>query len=130
MRKTAASTSISAGTLGPLVGGAVRRALGVPLTYVPWQGVQPALVDLLGGQIEMVIGDLPASCPRKKQGRAGCSPSHPRSVPRSPPEVPTMIEAGHRDFDYTTWYAVVAPRHAAPCGRAHQRRRDSRVAIR
>jgi tripartite-type tricarboxylate transporter receptor subunit TctC len=99
----------SAGTFGPLVGGVVRRTLGTPLTYVAYKGVQPALVDLIGGQIDLVIGDLPSLVPTHKQGKGRLLVV--TSAKRSPlaPEVPTMVESGYKDFEFATWYAVVAP---------------------
>lgn len=99
----------SAGSFGPLVGNVFRKSLGATLTYVPYKGVQPALIDLIGGQIDMVIGDLPSLVPTHRQGKARLLVI--TSARRSPlaPEIPTMVEAGYRDFDFSTWYAVVAP---------------------
>ena len=99
----------SAGTLGPLIGSVFRKSIDAPLTLVPYKGVQPALVDLLGAQIDLVIGDLPSLLPPHRQGRARLLVV--TSARRAPlaPEVPTMTESGYRDFDFSTWYALVAP---------------------
>lgn len=99
----------SAGSFGPLVGNVLRKAVGANLTYVPYKGVQPALVDLLGGQIDMVIGDLPSLVPTHRQGKARLLAVTSAKRSALAPEIPTMAEAGYRDFDFATWYAVVAP---------------------
>jgi tripartite-type tricarboxylate transporter receptor subunit TctC len=99
----------SAGSFGPLVGSVFRKTTGAAMTYVPYKGVQPALVDLMGGQIDMVIGDLPSlvSTHRQGKGRLLVVTSSRRSA--LVPEIPTMAEAGYKDFDFSTWYAVVVP---------------------
>ncbi len=99
----------SAGTLGPLIGSVFRKSIDAPLTLVPYKGVQPALADLLGAQIDLVIGDLPSLLPLHRQGKARLLVVTSARRPALAPEVPTMIESGYRDFDFSTWYALVAP---------------------
>lgn len=99
----------SAGSFGPLVGSVLRRTTGASLTYVPYKGVQPALVDLMGGQIDMVIGDLPSLVQTHRQGKGRLLVVTSTKRSALVPEIPTMIESGYKDFDFSTWYAVVAP---------------------
>ncbi len=82
---------------------------GIDITHVPYKGAGPALVDLLGGQVTMMIDNLPSSMPYIKSGklRALAVTSNKRSPEL--PEVPTMIESGFKDFEVTAWFGVFAP---------------------
>lgn len=99
----------SAGTLGPLVGNLVKKRTGADMTYIPYKGAQPAIVDLLGGQIDMVIADLPSLLPYQQQGKGRVLVVTSESRSSLAREVPTMAESGFKDIDISTWYAVVAP---------------------
>jgi tripartite-type tricarboxylate transporter receptor subunit TctC len=110
LSKTRELTFGSAGTLGPLIGKLVVRRTGARLNYVPYKGTQPAIVDLMGGRIDLVIADLSTALATSRQGRAKLLAISGDARSTLAPEVPTMIESGIRDFDYSTWYSVVAPR--------------------
>lgn len=99
----------SAGTLGPLIGAQLVRQTGLDVTYIPYKGAQPALMDLAGGQIDMVIADLPSLLPTQRQGRGRILAVTTKTRSKLAPEVPTLVEAGFKDFDFSTWYAVVVP---------------------
>jgi len=79
------------------------------LTYVPYKANPQAIVDLVGGQIDMMIVDLTTSLPQVKAGKLkalGVS-----SAKRSPlaPDVPTIAEAGLPGYEISYWNAVYAP---------------------
>lgn len=99
----------SAGTLGPLIGAQLIKHTGADLTYVPYKGAQPALIDLAGGQIDMVIADLPSLLPTQQQGRGKLLAVTTKTRSSLTPDVPTLAEAGFKDFNFSTWYALVAP---------------------
>lgn len=99
----------SAGTLGPLIGAQLVKHTGADFTYVPYKGAQPALIDLAGGQIDMVIADLPSLLPSQQQGRGRLLTVTTKARSSLAPEVPTMVEAGFKDFNFSTWYGVVVP---------------------
>jgi len=81
----------------------------IDLLHVPYKGGGPALADLLGGQVSMYIGSLPASLPhvrsRKLKGLAVTSAARTNALP----DVPTVIEAGVAGYDYVGWYGLLAP---------------------
>ncbi len=81
----------------------------VNLIHVPYQGTGPAVVDLLGGQVQMMVSTMASALPHAKAGKLRALGV--TSAARSPaaPEVPTMIEAGVPGFEFTTWYAMLAP---------------------
>ena len=82
---------------------------GIDITHVPYKGAGPALVDLLGGQVTMMIDNLPSSMQYIKTGklRALAVTSNKRSPEL--PEVPTMIESGFNNFEVTAWFGIFAP---------------------
>jgi len=79
------------------------------MNHIPYKGLGPALVDLIGGRTEMIISTMASALPQLKAGKL--RPLAVTTVQRSSffPEVPTMIEAGVPGYDFTTWYALVVP---------------------
>lgn len=79
------------------------------MTHIPYKGLGPALVDLMGGRVEMIISTMASALPQLKSGKL--RPLAVTTVKRSAffPEVPTMIEAGVAGYDFTTWYALMVP---------------------
>lgn len=86
-----------------------RMLAKIDLLHVPYKGGGPALIDLLGGQVSMYIGSLPASLPhvrsRKLKGLAVTSAARANALP----DVPTVIEAGVAGYEYVGWYGLLAP---------------------
>lgn len=87
----------------------------VDITHVPYKGVAPAVVDLIGGQIELVIAGVSIAVPQVKSGKLKALGITSRQ--RSPvlPEVRPIMEQGLPDFETSTWYGVFAP-SATPQG--------------
>lgn len=77
-----------------LIGLAVARQAGVPLTAVSYRGVAPAMQDLLAGQIDSTIGVLGDGLPSVRGGRARMIAVSGTRRLESLPEVPTLAEAG------------------------------------
>ena len=102
------------------VGGAVHLAFelfqsmaGVKATHVPYKGVGPALIETVGGQVQMMIAGMPAAIGHIKANRLrALAVSGARRSPVMP-ELPTIGEAGVPGYEYTTWYGMLAPA-AAP----------------
>ena len=98
-----------AGTSNHLAGELFNIVTGTKLVHVPYKGVNLAMQGVLAGEIQLVFIGIPAALPHIKAGKlralALVAPQ------RSPalPEVPTVAEAGLKDFEVTTWYGVMAP---------------------
>lgn len=79
------------------------------LTYVPYKANPPAVIDLVGGQIDMMIVDLTTSLPQVKAGKLKAlgvsSPKRSALVP----DLPTIAEAGLPGYEMSFWNAVYAP---------------------
>src|SRR4051794_21551623 len=97
------------GTSNHLAGELFNIVTGTKLVHVPYKGVNLAMQDVLSGRVQLVFIGIPAALPHIKTGRlralALVAPQ------RSPalPDVPTVAEAGLKDFEVTTWYGVMAP---------------------
>jgi tripartite-type tricarboxylate transporter receptor subunit TctC len=79
------------------------------LTYVPYKANPQAVIDLVGGQIDMMIVDLTTSLPQVKAGKLkALGVSSPKRSPLVP-DVPTIAEAGLPGYEISYWNAVYAP---------------------
>ena len=82
---------------------------GVKLNHVPYKGNAPALTDLIGGHVEMIISGVPALVPHIKSGRIRSVAIG--SLKRFPaiPEVPTFDEQGLKGYEASTWFGFMTP---------------------
>lgn len=97
------------GTGGHLSGELFKMLAGIDMLHVPYKGVAPALVDVVSGQVSMTFASILTSLPqvRANRLRALAVTGGKRSV--AAPELPTMQEAGVKDYESATWYGIVAP---------------------
>lgn len=86
-----------------------KDSTGTFIVHVPYRGGGPALVDTLSGQVDMSFPTLSAALPHIKAGTLRALAV--TSTTRSPllPGLPTMREAGVKDFQFTQWLALLAP---------------------
>lgn len=92
-----------------IVGELFKQRTGSELLHVPYKGGGPAMSDLMGGQIPLVITAVAGAIPHIKSGKLlpVAVPSTQRS--ESLPNVPTFIESGLADFFYNSWIGIFAP---------------------
>jgi tripartite-type tricarboxylate transporter receptor subunit TctC len=98
------------GTTSHVTGEVFKAVTGVKMIHVPYKGGVLAVVDLVGGQIDLSFSDMVPSVPHVQSGRlrALAVTSEQRSA--ALPDVPTMPEAGLKHVFPAQWWAVVAPR--------------------
>src|SRR5579859_1774845 len=101
----------SAGTGGVihLAGEMFKQMAGIEMTHVPYKGAGPAMVDLLGGNVQLMFDSFGTALPPVTAGslRAlGVS-----SAERRPemPDVPTIAESGFPDYLVSVWFSVAVP---------------------
>jgi len=82
---------------------------GTYILHVPYRGGGPALVDTLAGQVDMSFPTLSAALPHIKAGALRALAVTSASRSELLPELPTMQEAGVKDFQFTQWLALLAP---------------------
>jgi len=84
-------------------------AAGVNATHVPYKGEAPAINDLISGQIDFMVGNLPAAAGFVRSGAIkALAVTNSKRVPQLP-DVPTVSEAGIPGFLNLGWYALAAP---------------------
>jgi tripartite-type tricarboxylate transporter receptor subunit TctC len=79
------------------------------ITHVPYKGLGPALTDLIGGRVELIISTMASALPQVKTGKL--RPLAVTTTRRSSffPQVPTMDEAGVKGYEFSTWYGLLVP---------------------
>jgi tripartite-type tricarboxylate transporter receptor subunit TctC len=91
-----------------------QQAAGIKLLHVPYRGGGPALLDLLSGQVDLSFPTLSAALPHAKSGALRVLAVTGTSRAPQLPDVPTMQEAGVKDFQFTQWLALLAPAGTPP----------------
>jgi tripartite-type tricarboxylate transporter receptor subunit TctC len=87
-----------------------RAAAGLEeAVYAHYRGIGPAIADLLGGQIQVLMPGLAAALPHIRAGKL--KPLAITGLQRHPlqPELPTFEESGFKGFDGVQWYGIVGP---------------------
>lgn len=79
------------------------------MVHVPYKGLGPALTDLMGGRLQLIISTLASALPQVKSGKL--KPLAVTTAQRSSffPELPTMSEAGVNGYEFSTWYGLLVP---------------------
>jgi tripartite-type tricarboxylate transporter receptor subunit TctC len=106
--------SAGAGGITHLAGELLKGEAGVDLVHVPYKGAAPAVSDLLGGQVQMGIFDIPVVLPHIKSGKLkALAVTTAKRVPTLP-DVPTTAEVGYPKVISDNWYGLVAPAATPP----------------
>ena len=102
------------GTPAHVAGEVFQVATGTKLVHVPYKGGGLAVVDLVAGQIDMVLSDMAPAVPQVKAGKLRALAV--TSERRSPalPDVPTLVEAGIKGSIPDVWWVLMTPRGTAP----------------
>ncbi len=101
--------SSGAGSTQHIAGELFREAAQAEITHVPYRGSAPALVDLMGGSVQMSFDTMASVLPHIKAGKVKALAV--ASAKRSPqlPDVPTTAEAGLKNVEMSAWYGVYMP---------------------
>jgi tripartite-type tricarboxylate transporter receptor subunit TctC len=98
------------------VGGAGHLALelfnlqaGTKIVHVPYKGGGPAMVDLLGGQINLIFATAASAVGHIKSGKIRALAVSTAKRSGLLPELPTVAEAGLKGFEANNWYGLLAP---------------------
>ncbi len=103
---TFASTSAGPQLMGELF----RLMTKTDMVHVPYKGAGPAVIDLLGGHVGIMFSVPTSVNPHIRGGKLRALSVSGAKREESLPDVPTMTEAGFKDFgDAREWYGIVAP---------------------
>jgi tripartite-type tricarboxylate transporter receptor subunit TctC len=106
---TISFASVGNGSPGHLAGAMMASSENVTMTHIPYRGGGPAVTDVIAGQVPLLWVSIPAAANYVKAGRLKALAVS--TLKRSPlfPDVPTMAEAGFKDFEVDSWYAMFVP---------------------
>ena len=82
----------------------------VDAIHVPYKGSGPALIDLMGGQVQYCFETMTSATPHVKSGKVVAIAQTRLKRAKGHPTVPTMQEQGFDGFEATVWYGLVAPK--------------------
>ncbi len=82
---------------------------GLEIVHVPYKGASPALVDLIGGQVDLYFGGISGALPHAKAGKLRALAVTGGKRSSQLPEVPTVAEAALPGYEISTWFGLVAP---------------------
>jgi tripartite-type tricarboxylate transporter receptor subunit TctC len=98
------------GSPGHVGGVLFQNITGTRFLFVPYRGDGPAMQDLVGGQIDMMLPSPTAALPQVRSGNIKVYAVTAKSRLPSTPNIPTVDEAGLPGFYMSNWYALFAPR--------------------
>ena len=101
----------SSGTGGSqhLAGELLNVMAGIKLTHIPYKGSPPALIDVLGGRVAVIVSTIAPAMPQVKSGRLRALAITSLQRSRAAPEIPTMMESGIAGYEAISWQGVLAP---------------------
>ena len=101
--------SSSSGTVFHLAGELLKSMAGIDMVHVPFRGGGPALIALIGGQVQVLFETTLTVIPHVKAGKMKALAVGSLQRTASMPDVPTLAESGYPDFSAENWYGVYAP---------------------
>jgi len=97
------------GSSNHMTGAMLMSAAQLDMVHVPYKGGGPGMIALLGGEIDMMVAQIPSSRQLHMSGKVRALALSGAKRSAALPDVPTMIESGLPGFEATSWYCVVAP---------------------
>jgi len=98
------------GTPGHFAGEALGLLGNAKMVHIPYKGGAPALNDVLAGVVDFYFVGLPAALPQEESGNVRIlAVSTAKRTPVAP-KIPTVIESGIPDFDFSLWAGLQAPK--------------------
>jgi tripartite-type tricarboxylate transporter receptor subunit TctC len=82
---------------------------GLFITHIPYRGTGPMLTDLLAGRTQASSAGLPALIPHIRSGKLRAIAVGTAQRLSQLPDVPTVAEMGHKDFETSQWYGILVP---------------------
>jgi len=106
--------SAGSGSITHLAGELLKAEAQIDIVHVPYKGAAPAVNDLLGGQVQMAILDIPVVLAHIRAGKLRALAVTSAKRAASLPEVPTTVEANYPKVISDNWYGLVAPAATPP----------------
>lgn len=115
------------GTSSHLAAEMFKWRAGIDLIHVPYKGAAPAMADLLGGQVQVMVDNLITALPQIKAGKLrALAVTAGQRVPELP-DVPTIAESGYPGFEVTVWVGLLTNAKSPPAAIAALHRDIAKV---
>ncbi len=102
------------GSLGHLSTELFKAQAGVSLVHIPYKGAGPALIDVVGGQVLVMLDNLPSSLPHIKSRRLVALAAASEKRITALPDVPTLAEVGLPQVNRVAFYGIHGPKGLPP----------------
>lgn len=102
------------GNIGQIWIATFKNATGLDITTVPYKGIAPVLIDVLGGRAVGAFADMPAVLSHVKAGKLKALGVVGTRRNSAAPDIPTIDEQGYPGVDALSWYGVLAPAKTPP----------------
>jgi len=106
--------SAGAGSITHLAGELLKAEAKIDIVHVPYKGAAPAVTDLVGGQVQMGIFDVPVLLQHIKSGKLKALAVTSAKRADTLPDVPATAELGYANVNSDNWYGLIMPAAAAP----------------
>ena len=106
--------SAGSGGVGHLAGELFNTMAGVKLVHIPYRGMAPAVIDLLGGQIDLMFATMPGTLQQIQAGKLKALAVATARRSEVLPKLPTMSEAGLPGFEASSFFGMFAPAKTPP----------------
>jgi tripartite-type tricarboxylate transporter receptor subunit TctC len=101
--------SSGSGAISHLAAELFKSMSGADIVHVPYKGTAPAVIDVIAGQIDLMIADYAAIAPHAKAGKLRMLATAGGRRAAVAPELPTIAEAGVKGYSVDAWFGLVAP---------------------
>ena len=102
------------GSAQHLAGELFRQRAGLDIVHVPYKGGGPALVDVMGGQVPLMFGNMASTLPHVKNRKLRALAVTGARRAAAAPELPTVAESGLPGYQVYEWNAIFAPAGTPP----------------
>jgi tripartite-type tricarboxylate transporter receptor subunit TctC len=106
--------SFGNGTMAHLAAELFDSMAGVKMTHIPYKGSAPAMVSLLGGEIDLMFDTVITALPHVKAGKVRALAVTKATRSEAMPDLPTVAEAGLPGFEAVSWIGIMGPAGMPP----------------
>lgn len=110
---SAAFGSPAPGSVPHFIGALLGRSAGLEMRHIAYRGTQPAILDMLGGQLPAVSGPVGDFLPHVAAGKCRLLATSGKDRNKFAPGVPTMAEQGLKDLVFSEWFGLFLPPNAS-----------------
>ena len=98
-----------------------RMQAGIVIVHIPYRGVGPALIDLIGGRVDAMFSTVPSVLGAVRAGKVRALAVTSTQRDSDLPQVPTIAESGMPDFEVISWQGLCSPAGVPPAALARLR---------